>query len=194
MDADDISLPTRFQKQVDFLDAHPNVGVVGTGCIFQDEIEGVKWEPLTLTEHDDMVAHFLKGSPIIHPSAMMRKSVIEQVGGYDESYPFSQDYALWITLAQQTKLANLPEVLLIHREHHNTVSASRQANIGRIGLSIWIGMKHRTRAFRAFDYPPAHIRYILSPIMYTFIELNPKTADFLKRALGIRSQTKTMPL
>ncbi|NHZ72681.1 MAG: hypothetical protein GWP17_06330, partial [Aquificales bacterium] len=167
---------------------------VGTACIFQDEIEGVKWEPLTLTKHDDMVAQFLKGSPIIHPSVMMRTSVVEGVGGYDERYPFSQDYALWITLAQQTELANLPDVLLIHREHHNTVSTVRQASCRKIFLSIWIGTKHRVRAYRAFDYPLLHIRYIFSPVVYTFIELNPKLTAFLKRLLGIRSQKKVTSL
>lgn len=191
MDADDISLPTRFQKQVEFLNEHLNVGVLGTGCVFQDEIEGVKWEPVTLTEHDDMVAQFLKGNPITHPSVMMRKSVVERVSGYDERYPFSQDYALWVLLAQQTKLANIPDVLLIHREHQNTVSTVRQANIKKVLFSLWVEFKIRFRAFRTYDYPLLSSCYILSPIVYAFIELNPTLADFLKRVLGIKPQKKT---
>ncbi|WP_260429953.1 glycosyltransferase, partial [Streptococcus suis] len=82
MDADDISLPMRFQKQVEFLDSNPEFAFVGTNMIHFDD--SGDWGISTLIkipQKKDMV----KGSSFSHPSILMRRSALLQVGGYTVS-------------------------------------------------------------------------------------------------------------
>ena len=171
MDHDDLSMPERLAKQVDFLDTHPEVGIVGAACLFRDEIKGVEWKPPVHTLDEELRRNLIKGNPFIHTSVMMRKSLLEMVGGYDESYPFAQDYALWVQLATHTKMANLPDVLVVHREHWKTVSMAKFADWHTVWRSVCVRMGLRYSAFRALDYPFYYILYVLQPILFTVIEI-----------------------
>ena len=173
MDDDDISMPDRLAREADFLDAHPEVGVVGTGCLIRDEIKGAEREHSVPISDQELRCSLVKGNPFIHSSVMMRKSVLEAVGGYDESYLFAQDYALWVQLAVQTQMANLPEVLVIHREHRESVSVGRRADWHIVWRSVWVRMGFRYKAFQSLDCPFYHVLYVLQPILFTFIEMWP---------------------
>lgn len=126
MDADDISLPKRFECQVAFLDAHPEVGVLGTAAQLIDA-SGTKGEIIRFSaEHG-----FLKWlmcfvtNPIIHPTVMVRRHWTEQAGGYDENMVTSQDYELWCRLSGRIGLANLADVHLLLRKHDENISTLR---------------------------------------------------------------------
>lgn len=118
-DHDDISLPQRFEKQVAFLDAHPEVGVVGNWYQFAGE-DKISRLPLT----DREIKETMLGSCCLcHPSSMIRKSVLTAHHiCYENDYTPAEDYALWCRLLSKTCFANIPEVLFIYRNHENNTS------------------------------------------------------------------------
>jgi hypothetical protein len=123
MDADDVSLPYRLARQVKFMDNHPAVGVVGSVIQYTDEAGKVSD---SISVHDGS-AGMLRWwlcfeNPLRHPTVMMRRAVVNQVGGYNATIPLSQDYDLWQRMSDIAELANLPEVLLYRRKHHHSVS------------------------------------------------------------------------
>jgi glycosyltransferase involved in cell wall biosynthesis len=114
-DADDISLPTRFEKQVAYLGSHPEVGVLGTCVRMIDEDGNFIREEKKYTDHTMIEWGSLFGCQMIHPSIAMRKGMVLEVGGY-RAYE-TEDYDLWARLFEKTRFANLPESLLLYRRH-----------------------------------------------------------------------------
>ena len=121
-DADDISLPERFQKQVDYLDQHPEVGVLATGVQIITETGEPNGTVIFPEHHYCLVWQFNFMNPIVHPSVMMRRSLLEQVGGYRE-LKVTQDYDLWVRLRNLTRFSTLQEVLVHFRKHQGSVSS-----------------------------------------------------------------------
>jgi glycosyltransferase involved in cell wall biosynthesis len=125
MDGDDICLPTRFEKQVSFLDANPDVIACGSSSI----IIGTDTVVAVPENHEEIKLALLKGNCMIHPSIMIRKDSIDKFSiSYDTSKEPAEDYDLWVQLAIIGKLHNLQEVLLHYRIHENQVSNVRNEN------------------------------------------------------------------
>lgn len=124
MDGDDIALPERFARQVAFLDAHPDHGVVGTRVIAITET-GEPRSDWTI-DHPigaDAVHAALEAGPLLcHPSVMMRRALVTSVGGYRAAYRHCEDYDLWLRLDERTRMTNLPERLLRYRYSATQVS------------------------------------------------------------------------
>lgn len=119
MDADDISKPTRLEKQVDFMKANPEVGLLGTWFEYYPTGRKVK----SFIEHRDIYAQLFIYNAIAHPTAMLRRSVlIDNKCFYNNKFTKAQDYELWSRLIEITKTANLPEILLLYRVHEGQVS------------------------------------------------------------------------
>lgn len=123
MDADDRSYPERIAKQVDYLDQHPTVDVVG--CLVEgfpgDAVaEGfqiyMQW--LNNLQTPEAIARELYiESPLAHPSVLMRRAALQLVGGYQE-HGWPEDYDLWLRMhAAGIRCAKVPQVLLGWREH-----------------------------------------------------------------------------
>jgi glycosyltransferase involved in cell wall biosynthesis len=114
MDADDISLPRRFEKQVAFLDAHSDVGVLGT--LIQDIGAGGEPGPIwPLPTTAATIRWFLMfGNCMAHPTVMMRRDIINRLK-YNLAAAHVEDYDLWIRACGVTNLANISEVLLKYR-------------------------------------------------------------------------------
>lgn len=123
MDGDDIALPERFARQIAFFDSHPDHGVVGTNTHEIDEAgritECTDFHPI---DHDAITHALEQGSPLAHPSVMMRTDVVRAAGGYRAAYRHCEDYDLWLRLSTQTRLANLPDRLLLYRRSPGQVS------------------------------------------------------------------------
>jgi GT2 family glycosyltransferase len=134
MDADDVARPDRFQRQVDFMDVQPAVVAVGSGYCHQDLTRGRVQNIVPPLDDAGIRRALISGNPLCHPSVIMRKSALEAVGGYDESFRYSQDYELWSRLAQIGQLANLPEILLTRRYHEHSVSNNFRTEIRRLIL------------------------------------------------------------
>lgn len=136
MDGDDIALPERFEHQLAYLSAHPDIGVLGTGCTVIAE-NGVpsSYRFDNHVSNADIRADLKNGPPLCHPSVMMRRDVVQAVGGYHRAYRHCEDYDLWLRLSEHVAMANLPERLLLYR-HSATQVSTRHAYVQKIGAAI----------------------------------------------------------
>ena len=139
MDADDVAMPERLARQVEFLRAHPEVGVVGSSRVLVDERgQFVARAP---APEDDLSIRWkcLLGNPFAHPTVMLRLDVIDEERlRYDEAYQTAQDYELWTRLLPVTRGANLAEPLLRYRLRDGVsrvLKADQLANHDRIALA-----------------------------------------------------------
>jgi len=121
MDADDISLPNRFKEQLQFLDEHQDVSVVGSWIENFQLRTGVTRFPYNPTCKD-----FLKGCVISHPSMMIRIKDFNKLNlKYDPSYS-CEDYELWSRAVRNLKFINIPKVLLKYRINSDSITYNRQ--------------------------------------------------------------------
>jgi glycosyltransferase involved in cell wall biosynthesis len=130
MDADDLSLPERFEKQVAFLRSHPDHVLVGSQVLLIDP-DGAALCPKRDTEytHDRIDwAHLHHRWPVVHPSVTMRRAAVSAVGGYRNKYQWLEDLDLFLRLAEVGKLASLPDVLLHYRLHAGSVCHTRESD------------------------------------------------------------------
>jgi glycosyltransferase involved in cell wall biosynthesis len=147
LDADDVALPERLARQVAFLERHAEIGVLGTAAreIGADGRDVRVVRPPT----DDAAIRraLIRRNPMLHSTVMIRRALLERVGGYDESFPVAQDYDLWLRLMPHTRLANLAEPLVVRRLLPGRVSVARDAERLRADARV------RWRAVRAGAYP-----------------------------------------
>ncbi|BDZ74638.1 hypothetical protein GCM10025856_23570 [Methylophaga marina] len=128
MDADDISYPDRFEKQILYLEQHPDCVAVGSRVLLIDD-ESLPIRVLDVpTEHEDIDKENLKGAgaSIVHPTAAIRKKALLKVNGYRESYPHAEDIDLFLRLAELGDLANMVDILLSYRQHVSSVGYSKR--------------------------------------------------------------------
>jgi glycosyltransferase involved in cell wall biosynthesis len=118
MDADDVALANRFERQIAFLDAHPECVMVGCALLRIDADGDPLCEERLPESHDQIEARLLRAEGAIgHPAAVIRRQALVDVGGYREPYYGAEDHDLWLRLAERGKLANLPNALLKCRVH-----------------------------------------------------------------------------
>ena len=179
-DGDDISLEHRLAQQFAYLEAHPDVGVVGTQMDIMDEggeIIGHYELPLT---HSLLAWNLFFDRSFAHPTVMMRRQILQDVSGYDESFRVSQDFDLWTRLVQRTRFANLPDTQVLYRNHkaalghtyaneqYDNVLRARHALASRLldtdfplDLFAWIEMSQQTDC----DLLEAQKRAVLNTIL-----------------------------
>jgi len=121
MDADDIALPYRFERQVAFMESHPEVGVCGTSAVAFNGPKETLWKHPA--DHEDIKVQLLFECCLVHPSVMIRKRFLDEHQlRYNELIGHSEDWELWQQCAKHFRLANLPEVLVRYRVHSQSVS------------------------------------------------------------------------
>jgi len=123
-DHDDLADPSRIAKQVAFLDAHPEHGLVGTRAeIWVGDTPSGRFHDHP-TENEILQFDLLFDNPFVHSSMMMRKSALDQVGGYttDPARQPPEDYELWSRIARHYRVANLGERLTVYREVPSSMS------------------------------------------------------------------------
>ena len=123
MDSDDISTKDRLKKQFLFLNNNPDIDIVGSFCIDINENGNKIGQRKLPIKHEDIAKEIVKFNPIIHPSVMFKKKSIITLGGYNEKFRTTQDYALWFdALAKGLRFYNLPENLLFYRVNDDYLS------------------------------------------------------------------------
>lgn len=159
LDADDVALPERLARQIAFLDAHPEVGVLGSAAREVDE-EGREVRVVRPPADDRTLRRALiRENPMVHSTVAMRRRDVEAVGGYDPRFAVAQDYDLWIRLAGVTQLANLSEPLVVRRLLPARISVARDAD--RLRAEV----RARWRAVRAGAYPAWCLVFAARPML-----------------------------
>lgn len=121
-DQDDISHLDRFKKQVEYLEQHSNVLLLGTRAkIFEDNSDKVQYH-IHATHPADLKFDLLFDNPFVHSSVMFRKSAIELVGNYNPDRNLYEDFDLWSRFSEKGDVANLPEILVDYRHHDKGLS------------------------------------------------------------------------
>ncbi len=122
MDADDISVPSRIERQVYFMENNLDVGVLGTGMRCIDENGNyISSVSKTITGHEEILAEMLFSNPMRHPTIMFRRAILDQGWRYNLSEK-TEDYDLWTRMIQTVKFANIREELLLYRIREDSVS------------------------------------------------------------------------
>jgi hypothetical protein len=137
-DHDDLSWPTRFECQVAFLNSHPQVGMVGSSCNLIDEAGALV--PHWPVEYEDRNLKWalLWGCPFFHTSVMLRRSAIQEVGGYSShpKYQFAEDYEFMSRVALRHSVANIPQLLACWRTHKASASNTHVSQQAAAASSI----------------------------------------------------------
>lgn len=126
MDADDVALPERIEKQLDYLDTHKDTDVLGSAML---EFENNPSQPSRLkpvvSDHQDILNQLPLRNPINHPTVCVRKSTLLDAGGYP-NMPLLEDYLLWAKMIEKGALFhNLPEALVCYRFDGSTLIRRR---------------------------------------------------------------------
>lgn len=115
MDADDISLPDRYQRQLDFMGAHPEVDILGTAITEFDEVSGAERQVRFAASPDHAREGIHKRVPVAHPTVCFRRHVLDRVTGYPTAGT-NEDIALWFRcLKLGFRFDNVDESLLRFR-------------------------------------------------------------------------------
>lgn len=112
LDCRDLCDYRRFPMQTDYLDRHPGIGLLGSWCIFKDEASGISYTYRTPIAHDAIIKEMPLRNVFIHPTVMFRPELLQKAGGYPESFPFVEDYALFWKMLKLSEGAILPEYLV----------------------------------------------------------------------------------
>lgn len=132
MDADDIAMPERLAKQVAFMDAHPEVGLLGTWA----EIVDADGKRVGAFEHPTAHARIhhdlLFDTPFAHPTMLIRRALFATVGGYDGDPAIFEDHDLWRRMIKRTRGANIPEHLLRYRRLPASLSHASERRQDRV--------------------------------------------------------------
>ena len=124
MDADDISLPKRLERQVDFMDRNPGIGACGTWVETFGERNDVWRYPVT---SEDVHTHLLFHSALAHPTVCLRRAAFDKHGlRYDENYPHAEDFQLWQRASDCFPIVNLGEVQLKYNIHSKSISQTKR--------------------------------------------------------------------
>ena len=178
LDADDVALPDRLARQLEFLDAHPSVACVGGAAIVIDDAG----RPLSITRFPTanraIQAQLLKRNCFAHPSVTLRRSALEQVGGY--RFDQIEDYDLWLRLSERFELANQHEPAILYRLQSRPLSLDALEQGIRRGLAV----RDAAIARRAGGTDPLAGLGELSPATLERLELD---HDEVARALERRS-------
>lgn len=143
-DAEDISLPERFERQVDFLERHSEVGLIGTQVDWVDGIGNVIRHFKYPTEHAQIAERLKTKNSFGHGAVMFRRSLLGKLEGYREVFRLAQDYDLWLRMVEHCQAANLDGAFYKMRFSTRMASVARNAE-----QSAYAGLARKLAAERA---------------------------------------------
>lgn len=160
MDSDDISESHRFERQVAFLESHPDVDII-SGALQEFDADNdclnVRHYPLT---HEECVKFIVKACPLAHPSVMMRRRIFDEGLKYDERYRMSQDIKLWYdAVLAGYRLGNIQEVTLFFRREGDVFRRRSRAKAWN-EFKIYMNGIYRLKGLFTLSYRYPVARYI----------------------------------
>lgn len=153
LDDKDLADPRRLRLQIEFLESHPAVALVGSWVLKVEE-GGTSYVRKLPTESEEIKRALIFFNPFVHSAVMMRKSALDKVGGYDERWTYAQDYELYFRLAHVYDLANLPLPLVKSRHAPRSITRTKNREQALFAL------KARQKALREGLYPKSARAFI----------------------------------
>jgi len=163
-DSDDVSMPERLEKQIAFLEKNPDYGLIGTHTYIINESSEIIASRKYETDLKKIIKNMLKKSPVAQPSVMVRTSVLEDVGHYNEKYTRCQDYELWFRIAKSFKIGNLDEFLIKYRVSKTQGKSTHLKETLKFTIDIqkkWLFDKKFLSISGVFYYIGEHLMYFL---------------------------------
>lgn len=121
-DADDISLPNRFEEQLRYFEQHTETVLLGTSIYRIDEQGKVAGRVIARVRPG---GNLLKGNQFTHGSIMFKREAVDRLGGYNELFKYGQDYELWLRTAKHYEVRNLTQVLYKFRFHGERIRSQK---------------------------------------------------------------------
>jgi glycosyltransferase involved in cell wall biosynthesis len=145
MDADDISLPGRFIKQVEYMEGHPSTGVCGASLSYIN----AQGEDSGILRYGQPDRSLLLKTPLLHPTVIIRSSVLKEHNlAYIEKYRFAEDYFLWLQIARRSAIASIDDVVLKYR------LSSQATKIKRLKGILWATIMVKVDGFLKLGLRP----------------------------------------
>lgn len=183
MDADDISAPDRFSRQVALLKGNPNYAAVGCWWKLISSTGSILDEITVPVEAEEIKRRFLWSAPIPHPAAMFRRDALVSIGGYDESYEYAQDRDLFLRLLARWQLGVVPEFLFFSRVNPNSITLLKETEQKKCSI------RAVERAILSGVFPKYWLIFVMYKKVLLFLPqpiINIKNA--LMRRLGFRHE------
>jgi hypothetical protein len=144
-DADDVALPERFESQMNFLQQHQEVALLGAG-VHKITSDGQKFATVIFpTRNEEIKENLLMQGCLAHSTTVMLRCAVVEVGGYRRAFPPAEDYDLWLRLAERYEVANLPQVLVNYRVHSQQVSRTQLVKHAIATLGAQVAARLRSR-------------------------------------------------
>lgn len=137
IDSDDLMMPTRIEKQVAFLESHPDYIICGSNVTIIDDYDN-KIGTFSYCENDDAIRFYSTYfCPFAHPAVMMRTNIIIENGvKYDLAYSMAEDYDMWVRILQFGKGYNIQECLTQYRQGKSNDSVKYHNQMKHEGFQI----------------------------------------------------------
>lgn len=165
-DADDISKPDRISKQVDFLETHEEIGLLGTWKEVKNK-DGLTIQRMP-SKNKDIRQFFTIGQPIQHSTVMFRKELLQTVKGYNEKLKFLLDRDIFLRMAMVTQMEQLEEPLVTIHRSENQFFFNNYKGLNR----EWMSLKYRVKAINSFGFPK---HWIIRELIRSIWSLTPKS-------------------
>jgi len=168
-DADDISFPERFKKQVNFLEKNIDVGLLGTN--YQVKINTNQILEYSVS-HRNIIAQLMYKNPFCHSSVMLRRQTLALSGVYNEAYVRSQDFELWLRMIRTTKPAIIEEVLVMRHEYKGVALSTTSAAVSQFvnGVKLRLSYIVSEKSYSLLPYflvgTTCHLWYLLKNVTY----------------------------
>jgi glycosyltransferase involved in cell wall biosynthesis len=152
LDADDIARPDRLTRQLAFIERHDRVDLVGSAAQLIDEGGTVIGRATPPNDPGKLARYLPRGNPFVHSSVMMRADAVRRLGGYRAAFGAAEDYDLWLRMAENGGIANLPQPLVSMRRHGASVS---RRNAVRQSFSVRLAQRSAAARRIGADDPAA---------------------------------------
>ncbi len=175
LDCGDLNVPDRCARQAGYLDAHPDVALLGSAVVFFDE-SGDRFTLRQPQTHAEIVRQMHDDNAFTHPAVMFRVSAVREIGLYPTDCKAAEDFAYFWQFVARYQTANLPEVLVRTEYTVQGISLSKRKLQQRSRLKV---------LWRHFDWAPRSALLLMKPLLWQVVPFS--FAQRVKRLLGVKS-------